>query len=75
MTNGTVIFVRLMDEGIDVWRPVRAEELTGSNFMIAEQPYDREAESWEFEPGERVHCSLLDNGDGEFWGATSRAPD
>jgi hypothetical protein len=46
------IYVGLLDEGIDVWRPVQAEQIGPSVYRIIEQPYDREIETWQFEPGE-----------------------
>lgn len=42
--NATEIFVRLVDEGVDVWCPVWAESLYGNVYRIEDQPYDRETE-------------------------------
>ena len=50
------IFVRLVDEPVPVWRPVQAEKLGESTYLISDQEYDREIEDWEFEPGEKVEC-------------------
>ena len=49
--NELQIFVRLMDEPVDVWRPVRAEHFEGDRYRIVEQPYDRESEEWQFGAG------------------------
>ena len=38
------IFVRLVDEPVDVWRPVRAEHVEYDRYRILEPPYDRDAE-------------------------------
>ena len=66
------IFVRLLDENVDVWRPVKAERIASDRFRIVEQPYDRDTERWEFEPGEEVMCELLDSDDEAFLASTKR---
>jgi hypothetical protein len=67
------VFVGLLDEGIDVWRPVRAEHLRGSVYKIVDQPYDREIESWQFEPGDEVICETVDSNDGQILAAIALA--
>lgn len=50
----TLIYIGLLDEGTNVWRPVRAELRGEGVFRIAdEQP---EGERWEFPPGALVRC-------------------
>ena len=66
------IFVRLLDENVDVWRPVKAEQIAWDRFRIVEQPYERGAERWEFEPGDEVMCELVDSDDETFLAATRR---
>lgn len=73
MSRTTVIYVALLGEGVDVWRPVRAERLGGRFYRIVPQPYDRETETWEFEPGETVECEYIEEGDGPILAATGRA--
>lgn len=52
------IYVELLDEGVDVWRPVEAEPLGGRRYrLIAPDDYDPEAETWAFLPGAIVRCS------------------
>jgi hypothetical protein len=49
------IYVRLLDEGTEVYRPVAAVRIAPAIYLIsAETPYDTETESWEFAPGSRV---------------------
>lgn len=60
----STIYVRLLDEGVDVWRPVDAIKVNGDTYQILEQPYDRETEQWEFGPGDRVVCELIQLQDG-----------
>lgn len=55
----TEIFVALLDEGTDVWRPVQADVLPDGSFMIA-QTDKPEDEIWEFEPGATVRCERRD---------------
>lgn len=66
--------MKLLDEGIEVWRPVRAEHLHDNIYSIAEQSYDRETENWEFEPGAEVVCELIDMYEGRYLAATRRHP-
>ena len=68
-----VIFVALLDESVEVWRPVRAEREQDNIFRIADQPYDRADEAWQYEPGDRVVCELILTSDGEILAAV-RAP-
>lgn len=69
MKETTEIFVRLLDESIDVWRPVRAEETDAGVFKILEQPYERDVEKWEFEPNDVVICESIEGDSGAFLGA------
>lgn len=51
------IFVALLNEGIDVWRPVSARKLRDSTYNILPgQPYDPSDETWQFPPGSIVVC-------------------
>ncbi len=50
------IYVPLLDENVDVSRPVLAEHLRDRVYRILPQPYDRESETWAFEPGDVVIC-------------------
>ena len=65
--------VKLIDEVIDVWRPVEAEHITGETYRIAIQPYDPETESWEFILGDQVVCELISTKNGGLFAATRRA--
>jgi hypothetical protein len=70
--NSAEVFVRLLDENVDVWRPVKAERIAPDRFRILEQPYDRGTERWEFEPGDEVMCELVKSDDGGFLAAIKR---
>ena len=64
MTVSTEIFVRLLNESVDVWRPVRAMRVRDDIYRIMNQPYDLSIESWEFEPGDVVHCEETETAGG-----------
>jgi hypothetical protein len=56
MTTET-IYVPLLDEGVDVWRPVPAHRVEQDVFVILRpDSYDPSDESWEFPPGSIVRC-------------------
>jgi hypothetical protein len=52
------IYVALLDERVDVWRPVAARRLANGAYLILEQDYDRATETWQFEPGTVVRCRV-----------------
>lgn len=57
----TTIYIRLLNEGTDVFRPVQAEKLEKNIFKIIEtESYNPECETWEFIPGQIVHCKNLE---------------
>ncbi len=68
----TQIYVALLDENVDVWRPVQAERQRDGVYRILDQPYDRETESWEFEPGDLVFCELRELSRGPALTAVSK---
>ena len=48
------IYMPLLDEGVDVWRPVEATHLsTGAYLVEGEVPV---GEEWAFDPGTVVRC-------------------
>jgi hypothetical protein len=69
VSEASQVFVRLLDEGVDVWRPIDTERIDEERFRIVDQPYDREAERWEFEPGTTVACEPVETSDGEILAA------
>jgi hypothetical protein len=46
------IYVKLLDEGTDVWRPVAAEMINDSIYRLVGERAD--GETWEFEAGSMV---------------------
>ena len=66
------IYVALLDESVDVWRPVEAEELRDGSFLIVSANCCPEDERWEFEPGSLVHCEVKQLADGPALAAVAR---
>ena len=51
------VYVRLLDEGVDVWRPVPAKPQAAGTFRLSRPEwYDPETETWEFLPETLVRC-------------------
>lgn len=50
----TVIYVKLRNEGTDVWRPVQAEPVTQNVYRVLDQPLDDE--DWPVAQNEMVEC-------------------
>ena len=73
MSKTETIYVSLVDEDVDVRRPVKAEHVDGNVYRILNQPYDREIEQWEFEPGARVVCEPVDTSGGRVLAAVRLA--
>jgi hypothetical protein len=48
------VYVALLDEGTDCWRPVQAEHMSGDVYRLCGPKHEDEA--WEFQPGELVRC-------------------
>lgn len=67
------IFVSLLDEGVEVWRPVQAEHLRDNVYRIANQSYDEKIETWQFPPGSEVVCEIVNSSDGPMLAATRKA--
>jgi hypothetical protein len=69
--SNLVIFLPLLNEGTDVWRPVEAEPLGGGLYrVLGDAPED---ETWAHAPGSTVRCELKVFSDGtEALAATGR---
>ena len=49
-----MIYVELLDEGVETWRPVLAIREGGEIYRLPEE--QDENEKWAFPPGSRVRC-------------------
>ena len=57
------IYMPLLNEGTDVWRPVEATPLTSDTYRVeGEMPDDEE---WAFAPGRVVRCEFEVSSSGE----------
>jgi hypothetical protein len=51
------IYVYLLNEGVDVWRPTTGQRVGDNVYRILPtEKYDPEGEEWEFPPGSIVRC-------------------
>jgi hypothetical protein len=72
MSSVLTIYVFLPDEAVDTWRPVQAEHLHDNVYRILDQPYDRDLETWQFEPGDEVQCEFVTCYEGRVLAATRK---
>lgn len=49
-----IIYVRLLNEGTEVFRPVLSQELRPMVFVLGADEYDPDDEEWEYPPGTLV---------------------
>jgi hypothetical protein len=55
--NSIWIDIKLLDEGVDVWRPAPALAIADGLFVVLRPPgFERLEEIWEFPPGSVVRC-------------------
>jgi hypothetical protein len=51
------VYVRLLDEGTGVWRPVPTWKVGPQSYIVLRpDEYDPDVERWEFPPGSVVEC-------------------
>ena len=60
----STIYVPLLDEGVDVWRPVTAKELPDGLHEIVSVNTHPSDEKWAFPTGSRVRCEPRSLSDG-----------
>jgi hypothetical protein len=61
----TTVYVRLLDEGVEAWRPVPADDLgRGQYRLFPTDDYDPSVETWEFPPETVAICELRKLEDG-----------
>ena len=71
-TETVTVFVRLLDEGTDVWRPVEARRVSSATFRLADGAVPTD-EVWSYAPGEIVVAEARDQGGGPVLVAVARA--
>ena len=73
-TDWTDVHVRIVDEVVDVWRPVKARAVSDHVFHLSDDPVPTD-ERWAFEPGDEVVVERRANGDADVLVAVARASD
>ena len=53
------IYISLVDEGLDVWRPVDADKIDQDTYLIPADTRIPKSEEWQFQPGTRVRCEIM----------------
>lgn len=67
------IYVALLDEGVNVWRPVPAHRVERDVYIVLRpDDYDATDENWEFPPGSLVRCRDRQTTDGTILAAFER---
>jgi hypothetical protein len=67
----TTIYIPILNEGIDLWRPVEAVRVTELGYMITETPPPHEG--WIFQPGHILRCEKRELGGQENLLAVAKA--
>jgi hypothetical protein len=67
------IYIELLGEEVDVWRPIEAEAQTEDIYRLP--PTAPADEVWRFAPGTRVRCEWRDLSDGAALVAVEPATD
>lgn len=56
--QSVTVYVALLNEGVDVWRPVEAEPTPAGYRLLQTPDCDPDDEAWEFPPGSFVRCEV-----------------
>jgi hypothetical protein len=67
----TTIYMPLLNEGVDVWRPVEAIKITDVGYMVTENA--SADEEWAFQPGHILRCEERDLSGGTHLVAVAKA--
>lgn len=65
MTAKSTIYVPLLGEGVDVWRPVEALHKEADVYTIISTNPDPKDENWQFTTGQSVRCRQKTFADGK----------
>ena len=73
-TNAVTIYVKLLNEGTNVFRPTSALVRDQNAYLIlGDDKYDPEDEIWEFTPGSLVYVATRHDQTGEYLVAVAHA--
>lgn len=75
-TSTQTIYVKLLHEGVDTWRPVLANKDGDNTFTILPNAdiYSPDDEAWQFNPGQTVKVRKEQHSDGTLWVAYTLHP-
>lgn len=73
MPQCQTVFVKLLNEGTDVWRPVAAQHV-GANIYALPRVEPELGEAWDFPPGATVRCETRPLSEGRSLVAVAIAP-
>jgi hypothetical protein len=75
-TSTQIIYVKLLHEGVDAWRPVQAINEGNNTFVILPNAdiYNPNDEEWQFSPGQTVKVRQEQHSDGTVWVAYTLHP-
>lgn len=68
----TQIYIALLDEAVNVWRPVSAKHIKDNIYQIIDQNNDYSVETWQFNYGETVMCEMKDVSEGRILAAVRK---
>ncbi|CAN5294730.1 hypothetical protein BH10PSE4_BH10PSE4_37070 [soil metagenome] len=54
MIERTAVYVALVDEGTDVWRPTIAYRLSETVYVLSNENFDADTETWAAPPGSLI---------------------
>ena len=66
------IYMPLLDESVDTWRPVQAEHLQDNVYRILRKPPELNDETWQFDSGDEVVCEMVESSEGRILAATRK---
>lgn len=66
------VYVALLNEGTDVWRPAKAVPVDGGYLLLTPPDYDAATEHWAYPPGTAVRCEVRTLSDGPALVACAR---
>ncbi len=73
MADLVTLYMPLLDEGVEVWRPVQAEALPNGLYLVHGPMSDDEL--WQFQPGSIVGATLRQLSEGVRLVAIARPPE
>jgi hypothetical protein len=74
LSSTETIYIPLLNEGVEVWRPVQGKKVSAFVYRIETENSDPEDEKWQFSTGTYVRCGLRALSGGERLVAIEMTP-